>query len=222
MGVGTIKNKKYISNIIESLDTKYKILYEIVMSVLSLVVISVLFIEFQYTLADDTTIIFYMIDQVILLIFAIDYFTRLYCNQDKKKYIKSNIVELIAIIPFGTMFRAVRIIRILRLLRFVSVLGRAYKKFSKFLNTNGLNYALSVTSVITLIGTVAIKFTENMTLKDALWWTFVTITTVGYGDISPSTGLGRVIASILMLVGIGCIGMLTGTIATFFIKEPIV
>lgn len=47
---------------------------------------------------------------------------------------------------------------------------------------------------------------------------FVKVTTVGYGDISPSTGLGRIVAAILMIVGIGFIGMLTGTIATFFIN----
>ena len=51
---------------------------------------------------------------------------------------------------------------------------------------------------------------------DALWWAFVTSTTVGYGDISPSTGAGRIVAVILMLMGIGLVSMLTGTIATYF------
>lgn len=54
---------------------------------------------------------------------------------------------------------------------------------------------------------------------DALWWSFVTVTTVGYGDISPVSSFGRVIAGLLMAFGIGFIGMLTGTIATFFIKK---
>lgn len=58
-----------------------------------------------------------------------------------------------------------------------------------------------------------------MDFKDSLWWSFVTTTTVGYGDISPRTGLGRIIATILMLVGIGFLSMLTGTIATFFLGK---
>jgi voltage-gated potassium channel len=138
-------------------------------------------------------------------------------SEDKKSYIKSNIIELIAIIPFGSMFRAVRIFR---LLRFFSVLGRAYKKWGKFLKTNNFNYILMITAFMVLIGTILIRYVEGMTFKDSLWWTFVTITTVGYGDLSPATSLGRIIAALLMLGGIGFIGMLTGTIATFFIKEP--
>ena len=58
-----------------------------------------------------------------------------------------------------------------------------------------------------------------MSFGDALWWSIVTCTTVGYGDISPSTTVGRVVAVILMLFGIGLIGMLTGAITTFFTQR---
>src|SRR5690242_12875497 len=54
---------------------------------------------------------------------------------------------------------------------------------------------------------------------DALWWAIVTVTTVGYGDRYPSTTGGRVVAGVLMLVGIGLIGVLTATVASLFIKE---
>jgi voltage-gated potassium channel len=190
------------------------------MAILAIVSVGILFVEYQYLLSEDISKILYFVDQAVLLIFAIDYFAGLFYAKNKTKYFKSNIPELIAIIPFSSLFRTARIIRILRLLKFLSFLIRGYKRFSKFLNTNGLNYALFITSIILCIGTIAIKYTEDMSFKDALWWTFVTITTVGYGDISPSTGMGRIIASFLMLVGIGCVGMLTGTIATFFIREP--
>lgn len=62
-------------------------------------------------------------------------------------------------------------------------------------------------------------FIEGLSYGNALWWSFVTITTVGYGDISPSTTFGRILASILMLVGIGFLSMLTGTISTFFLNK---
>ncbi len=54
---------------------------------------------------------------------------------------------------------------------------------------------------------------------DALWWAIVTVTTVGYGDRYPVTEGGRVVAAILMLVGIGLIGVLTATVASVFVKE---
>ncbi len=62
-------------------------------------------------------------------------------------------------------------------------------------------------------------FAENMSFPDALWWSIVTCTTVGYGDISPATSIGRVVAVILMIFGIGLIGMLTGAITTYFTTE---
>jgi voltage-gated potassium channel len=74
--------------------------------------------------------------------------------------------------------------------------------------------------VITVfIGAFSISIVENKSFSDSLWWSFVTTTTVGYGDISPATNAGRIIASILMLVGIGFVGMLTGTIATYFLND---
>ena len=60
---------------------------------------------------------------------------------------------------------------------------------------------------------------EGMKFQDALWWSFVTTTTVGYGDLSPATSAGRIVASFLMLVGIGLIGSLTSTITSFFLQN---
>jgi voltage-gated potassium channel len=70
-----------------------------------------------------------------------------------------------------------------------------------------------------LFGTIGISYAENLVFGDALWWSFVTTTTVGYGDISPKTALGKLIAVMLMIVGIGFLGMLTGTISTYFINK---
>ena len=74
-----------------------------------------------------------------------------------------------------------------------------------------------------LSATFGMMYFEHMKFTDALWWSFVTATTVGYGDLSPSTNAGRIIASLLMLVGIGLIGSLTSSITSFFLhsdEEP--
>ena len=82
---------------------------------------------------------------------------------------------------------------------------------------------LGVCSIIILLGAFGIyNFEKNITVNtfiDSIWWSFVTATTVGYGDVSPSTLPGRIVAVILMITGIGTIGSVTGTFATFFIKD---
>lgn len=88
-----------------------------------------------------------------------------------------------------------------------------------FFKTNNFHYAVWITFTTVIIGTVGMYLAEGRSFTDSLWLSFVTVTTVGYGDISPSTTAGRIIAAILMLVGIGFLGILTGTISTFFIKQ---
>jgi voltage-gated potassium channel len=71
------------------------------------------------------------------------------------------------------------------------------------------------------IGIFAVEREQNANIKslaDALWWAVVTTTTVGYGDVSPVTGEGRLIAVGLMVVGIGFIGIFTATITSFFLQ----
>lgn len=199
------------------------------MAFLSLVVVVMLILESTSKLTSYETKIFNSIDSLILIIFAVDYFTRFYLAKNKKEFIKRNIIDLIAIIPFNTIFQAARVLRVMRLARLTKIfkvtklvkavvfLNKFKRNVDKFLKTNNFNYVLWITCITVLFGAVGMYFTENKSFGDSLWWSFVTVTTVGYGDISPATNAGRIIAAILMLVGIGFIGMLTGTIATFFI-----
>lgn len=155
-------------------------------------------------------------------------------SKNKKTFFKQNIFDLLAIIPVNSLFRVFRIFRVLRIIKFVKILkilklerfvisARVIlKKIDGFVKTNGFVYVLYSTIITLLAGAVGIYFAEYEktinSIGDALWWAFVTITTVGYGDISPSAVLGRIIAVILMIVGIGFIGMLTGTIATYILN----
>lgn len=78
---------------------------------------------------------------------------------------------------------------------------------------------LIIAALFTLIGGSLISVFENISLTDGIWWAFVTTTTVGYGDISPTSTSGRIIACILMIIGIGLVGSLTSTITSYFIQK---
>lgn len=154
-----------------------------------------------------------------------DYLLRLILSHDKATFVKSNIFDLIAIIPFNSAFRVFRFLKISKALRFTKLLKiasvsvRGTSKIKKFLNTNGFKYVLCLSIGIVMVSTFAMMYFEGMIFQDALRWSFVTATTVGYGDLSPSTAAGRVIASLLMLVGIGFIGSLTSSITSFFLDK---
>lgn len=173
------------------------------------------------------------IDYAILGIFTVDYITRFILAKGKWKFFKSNLFDLLAIIPFSDLFalfrfvrlfrlmklaRLTKLMKIMRLLRVVGFAGRFRDSLKRFLKTNGFQYVI-ISALCLIVGSSALMtYLEGGTFWDNLWWSIVTCTTVGYGDISPSTGSGRVIAIILMLFGIGLIGMLTSTLTSFFTR----
>ncbi|WP_322545968.1 potassium channel family protein, partial [Clostridium perfringens] len=74
---------------------------------------------------------------------------------------------------------------------------------------------LILTTIIIVLGAVFIALLEDISFGDAIWWSFVTFTTVGYGDVLLTTNLGRIVAILLMIFGIGFIGVTTSTIAAY-------
>lgn len=166
-----------------------------------------------------------IIDWIIYAMFVVDYFVRFILAKPKMKFVRSNVFDLLAIIPFNSAFRAfrlfrfVKLLRLMRLFRIGALSGRLLSRSSRFFDTNGFKYVLVVSAAAIFLAAVAISYFEHMSFQDALWWSFVTATTVGYGDISPASGIGRIIACMLMLVGIGLIGSLTSTITSFFFRS---
>ncbi len=202
--------------------------YDILMSILALSTITILMI--QDKASPSTQEMLGVLDSVIWGIFVVDYVVRFARSDDKISYIKANVIELIAILPFDAALkglralrlvrvtRASRLFRVFRSVRAFAYLNRLNNRISDFLQTNQFHSVLWFTFSTIFLGAVAISYVDAMPFEDALWWSFVTTTTVGYGDISPSSVSGRLIAVILMMVGIGFLGMLTGTIATYFIR----
>jgi voltage-gated potassium channel len=210
---------------------KIKIIYDFLMILLAIVTIVLLILESSKDLTKKQEIVLNILDTSILVVFIIDYFTRLIMSKNKWIYIKSNIPDLLSVIPFSQIFQALRVLRVFRLLKLVNLtrLGKAARLFSvfakfssrvsDFLRTNNFIYITYIAGGAVLFGTIGISYAENLSFGDALWWSIVTTTTVGYGDISPKTTLGKAIAVVLMIIGIGFLGMLTGTISTYFLSK---
>lgn len=207
-------------------------IYNIIVFILCIVSVGFAIKDFMSAITPTEAII----DQVIYGLFVIDYIVRLIIAEDKKLFFKESVFDLLAIMPFNSAFRAFRMFRLIRTMRFAkmlrftkffrvgSVSGRLLVKARRFFDTNGFKYVLMLSGCAILLATVGIMHFEHMSFTDALWWSFVTATTVGYGDLSPGSGAGRIIAAALMLVGIGLIGSLTSTITSFFLysdKEEI-
>lgn len=218
---------------------KQLLIYELIMAALALVIVVILIIEFTTPLSEAQKTLLANIDLAILAVFAVDYFYRLARAKEKWLFVKSNIFDLIAIIPFDKAFRVARLARLIRVVRFsrtarlvrIFRLTRAIRLFvftrrfsntiSGIFKTNGLIYVVLFTIGIVLIGAYGIMIFEDAinTFSDALWWSLVTTTDLGYGDIAPVSTGGRVVAGILMVVRIGFLGMLTGSITTFFVDR---
>ncbi|KZR58857.1 potassium channel family protein [Pseudobacillus badius] len=190
----------------------YVLAYEIVM--FFLVIISIFF-----AFSNDKKLLMY--DQLIWLIFVLDYTIRLLRSKNKWQYIKKHPLEFIAIIPFDAFFRTARFIRFFRVVRLLGIGSHYLTPIYKIFKTNGLDKLFIVAIILLFIIPIPIVMVEPSihSYADALWWAIVTTTTVGYGDISPSTPLGRFLAVILMFVGIGIIGTFTSAITSYFSKR---
>jgi voltage-gated potassium channel len=173
------------------------------------------------------------INWLVWLAFCGEYVGKVALAPDRRVYMRQAWFDLLIIVlspPFlvPDAMQGARVIRVLRLLRFVraaAVAAIGLREAAQGLRHKSFHYvALATVVVVTLgaIGIFAVERGENnniQSLGDAFWWAIVTTTTVGYGDVSPVTPEGRLIAVGLMVVGIGFIGVFTATITSFFFDQ---
>lgn len=172
--------------------------------------------------------------------FTFEYITRIYCSPKPKKYIFSffGIVDLLATLPLyiGLLFpgarylliiRAFRLIRIFRVFKLFNFLNegerllKALKESSKKIAVFFLFVVILVTSIGTLMymieGTRANSQFNN--IPNSIYWAIVTMTTVGYGDITPATALGKFLSAVVMLIGYTIIAVPTGIVSVSMMKD---
>lgn len=162
-----------------------------------------------------------LLNNAILIVFTIDYFVRFYLAKDKKTFFKNNIFDLISIIPVSTtlgIFRMARVARFVSVLRIVRLIGLT-GKLNRLLQTSGLIYVMYTSLCILVVSASMYSISEHATFGHSLWWAIATATTIGYGDISPHTFIGKLAAILLMFIGIGFVGVLTSSITNFFIQD---
>jgi voltage-gated potassium channel len=139
------------------------------------------------------------------------------------RWIRSHPLDLAIVLltpPFlPASLQAARVFRLLRLLR----LMRAADLARRLLSTEGVRDA-SVLALLTVLGGgaafAAVEKSQHLSTWDGVWWAMTTVTTVGYGDIQPESDGGRVIAIIVMLVGIGFVAILTAAAAERVHRHP--
>ncbi|WP_369197237.1 potassium channel family protein [Streptomyces djakartensis] len=158
------------------------------------------------------------VEWVVWAAFVLDYVVRLALAPHRPSFIRTHWLDLAAVV--------LPLLQPLRLLRLVSTLllvGQRARMASQIRLTT---YVAGAVVGLLMFGSLAVLSVERdapngniRTLGDAVWWSFTTMTTVGYGDHAPTTGLGRVLAVGLMLSGIALLGVVTANIAAWFIAR---
>ncbi|MEV5353095.1 potassium channel family protein [Streptomyces sp. NPDC086081] len=158
------------------------------------------------------------VEWVVWGAFALDYLVRLALAERRLPFVRAHWLDLAAVL--------LPLLQPLRLLRLVSTLllvGQRARMASQIRLTT---YVAGSVVGLLMFGSLAVLSVERdspdgniRTLGDAVWWSFTTMTTVGYGDHAPTTGLGRMLAVGLMLSGIALLGVVTANIAAWFIAR---
>ena len=191
--------------------------------VLALVFLGVLVVPYVTTVDGGAAAALTVANVVIWAVFTVDYVTRFYLALDRGQYVRRNILDLaIVLLP---LLRPLRAFRLLQLLKLASVGGMVQRRITS-LHARVTAYVASTATVVTVVAGFAMYEVERTsgqanikTLPDALWWAVKTMTTVGYGDRYPTTPEGRLIALGLMLVGISLLGVVTASIAAWFVRR---
>jgi voltage-gated potassium channel len=201
--------------------------YQVFMLALCLFALAVFAIDTLAPLQTATRQIFEYADTAICVLFFADFVVQLIAAPNRWHYFSRwGWIDLLSSIPMVDAFRlgrAARIMRIFRVLRGV----RSTKLLAGFLLDRRAESAFLAAALVSLLlvvfASVAILQFEHVdganisSAQDAIWWSVVTITTVGYGDRYPITAEGRAIAAVLMTAGVGLFGTFSGFVASWFL-----
>ncbi|MGW4336799.1 potassium channel family protein [Rhodococcus koreensis] len=155
---------------------------------------------------------------VAYVVFVIDYVVRLALATHRFGWFVRHLFDLAIV--------ALPLLRPLRLLRLIVLIGALQKAVGGTIRGRVIVYTVFSGALLIYVASLAVLETERSHpgasitgFGDAVWWSIATVTTVGYGDLYPVTGTGRVIAVLLMLGGISLIGVVTATLASWIVQR---
>lgn len=150
-------------------------------------------------------------------LFVVDYFVNLWLAERRWRWFYTHLLDLaIVVLPM---------LRPLRLLRLVTLLAVLQRTAGAAFRGRVILYVIGASLLLVWVAAVAVLDTERghdgsiQTIGDGLWWAFVTITTVGYGDFFPVTPTGQLVAVGVMIGGIALIGVVTATLASWIVEK---
>jgi voltage-gated potassium channel len=220
-------------------ETRGGKIFDVVLLWLIILSVAVVVLESVRSLREDYGALFLRVEWGLTIVFTVEYVLRLISVRRPLLYATSffGIIDLMAIVPtYASLFlpgaqslivirmlRLLRVFRILKLTEYVSearmittALRASAKKISVFL--------LTVLSLVTIVGAAIylIEGEENgfTDIPTSIYWAIVTLTTVGYGDLSPKTGFGKALASLVMIVGYSIIAVPTGIVTVELSRVP--
>lgn len=197
----------------------------IIISVITVMLASVQSIRLEYGS------LLYSLEWVFTGLFTLEYFVRIYVSKKPLRYIFSffGIVDLLSILPtyvdlifpgahYLMLFRALRVLRVFRVLKMVQFVGEANQLYAaiKASARKIIVFVMAVVTMVLILGSIMylIEGPKNgfTSIPKSVYWAIVTLTTVGYGDISPQTPVGQMFASLIMITGYGVIAVPTGIV----------
>lgn len=234
------KRKQFIYDIVFESNTPAGKTFDVVLILLILLSIVVVVLESIDSMQQKLGSYLQVFEYIFTVFFTVEYILRIYCSPNRKKYLFSffGLIDLMATLPlylgwfFDPMryllivrtFRLIRIFRVFRLFGFLAegdMLLRSLKQSSRKI----LVFFLFVLILVISIGTIMYMIEgggENSgfdNIPTSIYWAIVTLTTVGYGDITPETPLGRFLSAVVMLLGYTIIAVPTGIVSASIMKE---
>ncbi len=220
-----------IHEVIFEADTKSGKIFDIILIIAILLSVVVVMLDSIAEVNNEFGNVFYVLEWIFTILFTIEYFLRLISIGKPLKYATSffGIVDLLAILPtyFSLLFpgsqyflviRVLRLLRIFRVLKLVQYVGEAksLRQALKASKRKIIVFVFTVLIVVVIFGSLmyVIEGEDNgfTSIPRSIYWAIVTLTTVGYGDISPITPLGQALAAIIMILGYGIIAVPTGIV----------